>query len=1458
MPVGEAFLSAFLQVLFDRLASKNVIDVILAGDKGKTMKKFQKTLLLIKAVLNDAEDKQVKNDAVRRWLVELKDVAFDAEDVLDEFATEVLKTRLESMSQSQVLTTFTQVWNFVPISFNPSNLMFKLKDVAERLENLANERHELHLREDAPWRSYKIKETSSIVNESYIYGRDTDKEKIKQLLMENRTSHGDELLVIPIVGMPGVGKTALAQVVFDDDEVNTHFELKAWVSVPDDFDVKIVTGKILESATSRTCDFNSLHQLQVNLKAALRGKKFLIVLDDVWNKNYNEWIKLVAPCRGAARGSSVIVTTRSAEVANMMGTVESHYVNQLSDKDCWSVFVQHAFRSKTIDANQAFAEIGKKIVEKCKGSPLAATTLGEEESNILQTLRVSYNQLPSDLKRCFAYCSILPKGFEFEEKDIVLLWMAEGLLEQQSQKQMEDVGHEYFQGLLAASLFQRSSSNRSLYVMHDLINDLAQWVAGESCFKLDSNFHSSKQKKKKISKSTRYASYIGGEYDGIQMFRAFKEAQSLRTFLPVKHPRLEAWSYITNHVPFELLPELSCLRALSLSGYFIRELPDSVSNLKLLRYLNLSWTNLRKLPESICSLCNLQTLLLKKCFNLEQLPSNLSDLINLRHLENTGAHSLTGMPHGIGKLTNLQTLSNFVVGTSGIGELMKLSNIRGVLCVSRLENVTNIREAGEAMLNKKVGINVLKLKWNCCMNDQSHIQRAKDVLQMLQPHKSLVKLTIKCYGGTSFPKWIGDPSFKSLVLLKLKDCAHCISLPTLGNLQALKDLYVIGMKEVCCIDGGFYGNGCSRPFPSLERLHFMDMEKWENWFLPDNNEHIDVFSSLQQLSIVRCPKLLGKLPECLPSLKHVSVKECEQLLVTISSLPLLYKLEIEGCKGLVLNCATEFNSLNSMAISRILEFTLLMEGLVKAIKTVEELKIVSCALDDTVLNYLWGNEIWLEKHSHGLSSMLKLIEIRNCSVMRSIPKVLMFNNHFLERLYICNCDSLVFITMDQLPPSLKSLEVSNCKNLRCLLDNGTRFSSEIIMHDDNIHHSGTIISHLEYVYIGWCPSLTCISRSGDLPESVKLLYIWNCSKLSCLSMKGQLPKSLEKLEIQSCPELESIANRLHGNTSLESIHIWNCENLKCLPEGLQFLVNLKEIKIIGCPNFVSFPEEGLPTSSLTELCIMSCEKLVALPDCLHDLISLKELEIGYCPGIQYFPEQSFPDNLTSLWINDHNACEAMFNWGLYRLSFLRDLTIIGGSLFTPLEELGKMLPSSLISLTIQGFPYMEHLSPEGFHKLTSLSSLTLRDLLNLKFLPSSGFKYLTSLEELSIYNCPKLFRLPEKGLPSSLLELSIQDCPLLKAKCRKDEGKDWLKIASIPYVEIDGKIYVTLMRAIARELGLTIDVDKWWDFRLEKGTWVLNHPHGSRKSLLLYLAQGLRLHSNLQVLQLSAHYSFLF
>jgi hypothetical protein len=107
----------------------------------------------------------------------------------------------------------------------------------------------------------------------------------------------------------------------------------------------------------------------------------------------------------------------------------------------------------------------------------------EEKSGILPALMLSYHHLPSHLKRCFMYCSIFPRTMNLKEQELVLLWMAEGLIQsQQGDKQMEDLGSKYFRDLLSRSFFQQSSTKKSRFVMHDLINDLAKWVAGDICF----------------------------------------------------------------------------------------------------------------------------------------------------------------------------------------------------------------------------------------------------------------------------------------------------------------------------------------------------------------------------------------------------------------------------------------------------------------------------------------------------------------------------------------------------------------------------------------------------------------------------------------------------------------------------------------------------------------------------------------------------------------------------------------------------------------------------------------------------------------------------------------------------------------------------------------------------------------------------------------------------------------
>lgn len=293
--------------------------------------------------------------------------------------------------------------------------------------------------------------STCLPTEPAVFGRDEDKAKILEMVLRDEPTDANFSL-IPIVGMAGVGKTTLARVVFDDKAVEM-FNLRSWVCVSDDFDILRITKSILESITFSPNSLKDLNQIQVQLREAVAGKRFLIVLDDVWSKNYSLWNTLKSPFRAGASGSKILVTTRSTDVALTVGTAEYYNLKLLSDDDCWSVFVKHAFEKRDVGLHRHMGSIRKKVVQKCRGLPLAAETLGgllrckqsddewdeilnskiwylSEESNILPVLRLSYHHLPSHLKRCFAYCAIFPKDYEFEEMELVYLWIAEGLIQQ--------------------------------------------------------------------------------------------------------------------------------------------------------------------------------------------------------------------------------------------------------------------------------------------------------------------------------------------------------------------------------------------------------------------------------------------------------------------------------------------------------------------------------------------------------------------------------------------------------------------------------------------------------------------------------------------------------------------------------------------------------------------------------------------------------------------------------------------------------------------------------------------------------------------------------------------------------------------------------------------------------------------------------------------------------------------
>ncbi|XP_030942837.1 putative disease resistance protein RGA4 [Quercus lobata] len=552
--MADAILYGVVQTIIESLGSSTLQPIGSIWGVKDDLEKMKNTVLAIQAVLQDAEEQQVENHQVKHWLMNLRDAVYDADDLLSEFTTHVLQQKvMDGDKIVKKVRIFFSSSNPVVFGFEMAR---KLKAMRERFNDISNDRDQFQLKlVGCPLETRVLTrgrdQTHSFVTDEEVIGREKDKQAIIDLLLDFDVE--DNVSFISIVGIGGLGKTTLAQYVFNDEKVQTQFELKIWVCVSDVFDIKTIVEMIIGSATGEKPENLVMDPLQNELRRTLNQKKYLLILDDVWNEDSENWCNLKRLLMGGAKGSKVVITTRTNMVAEITSTISPYFLKGLSRDQSWSLLKKMAFKKGQETINSNLEAIGMDIVEKCQGVPLAIRTIGkvlffkktEDEwlyikntkltdvtqlkDGIMPVLKLSYDYLPSHLKCCFAYCSLFPKDYLIDKLTLIQLWISQGFIQSSEEShEVEHVANEYFMELLWRSFFQEAKEHGGMnrwFKMHDLIHDLAQYISKIDCILVDSNAKNVKEKGHHLSFPFYNVSFFE------ENLSTLVKANKLRTFI---------------------------------------------------------------------------------------------------------------------------------------------------------------------------------------------------------------------------------------------------------------------------------------------------------------------------------------------------------------------------------------------------------------------------------------------------------------------------------------------------------------------------------------------------------------------------------------------------------------------------------------------------------------------------------------------------------------------------------------------------------------------------------------------------------------------------------------------------------------------------------------------------------------------------------------------------------------
>ncbi|KAL3534616.1 hypothetical protein ACH5RR_003077 [Cinchona calisaya] len=840
----------------------------LGGGLEREMQFIRDELGSMRAFLRDAELKEDNVSELKEWVGQVREVAYDTQDIIDDFIMRFACNRPDGF-YGRVRNFYCSIKNIRArnrISSKIESIKCRVKDIFERHNRY---RSDYDFSERGSY-SADVEDVVShfrgnalLIDEAELVGIEEPKRELISQILDGSSN----LKIVSVVGMGGMGKTTLVKRVYEDANVKRQFQLHAWLTISQTFHLKVVLKNLIRQlfkeineTVPQEVESMDGDNLRAFVKDFLQEKRYIVVLDDLWRLESWEAIWYAFPETNSQ--SRILLTTRISDTATGCCTKSNDYVHKmkfLSDEESWTLFCSKTFADDCRPPH--LEDVSRGILHKCKGLPLAIVSIGgvlaskdkskvDEWEMILHSLGgemegigklergkkillLSYNDLPWFLKSCLLYLSIYPEDQIINVQVLIRMWIAEGFIMQRKGMTMVEVARGYLNELINRSLIQVAESYHDGSIIYCNIHDILREII--------------------LTKSREQNLVMlatSGDY----------------TRLPDNIRRIAIHEFIENHHEYNRFKHL---RSLLIFGYRNPLNESSLSKLlsgrpKFLNVLNLEGAKLKSIPKEVFKLFHLKYLNLRDT-GVEIISQSIGNLQNLEYL-NLVNTDVMELPIGILKLRKFRELlvyhqgdysKNFVVrgfrAPREIGRLLSLV----VLYSIEADNDETVREIGKLTQLMKLSItklrredgkelcsslgkltNLRKLFVNSIKEDeildlQHPISPTPQALQLLSLTGQLEKV----------PQWLS--SLQGLTVIGLLGSG--LREDPLESLQDLPNLVEITFnkayegKQLCFKAGGF------------QKLKKLDLAR------------------LQQLKWVRVEK------DALPCLQCLLVGDCKQV-----------------------------------------------------------------------------------------------------------------------------------------------------------------------------------------------------------------------------------------------------------------------------------------------------------------------------------------------------------------------------------------------------------------------------------------------------------------------------------------------------------------------------------------------------------------------------------------------------